>query len=45
MQLNDQTALAPIIIDGYTAGEIIINQTAYLHNVRRCCPLFTRFAA
>ena len=34
MQLNDQTALAPITIDGYTAGEIIINQTAYLHNVQ-----------
>ena len=34
MQLNDQTALAPIIIDGYTASEIIINQTAYLHNVQ-----------
>ena len=33
MQFNDQTPLAPIAIDSYTAGEIIINQTAYTHNV------------
>ena len=34
MQFNDQTPLAPIAIDSYTAGEIIINQTAYTHNVQ-----------
>ena len=28
MQFNDQTPLAPIALDSYTAGEIIINQTA-----------------
>ena len=34
MQFNDQTPLAPVAIDSYTAGEIIINQTAYTHNVQ-----------
>ncbi|RKW27541.1 MAG: hypothetical protein D8B42_08725, partial [Kingella sp. (in: b-proteobacteria)] len=34
MQFNDQTPLAPIALDSYTAGEIIINQTAYTHNVQ-----------
>ena len=34
MQFNDQTPLATIAIDSYTAGEIIINQTAYTHNVQ-----------
>ena len=34
MQFNDQTPFAPIAIDSYTAGEIIINQTAYTQNVQ-----------
>ena len=34
MQFNDQTPLAHIALDSYTAGEIIINQTAYTHNVQ-----------